>query len=75
VGYSAGLRSGNRCDSFADWGTVRFGQAAQSFLDIWDAALAFIGIVTLSVILDAMGFQYCRGSCGFPSFMGRESLV
>jgi arsenical pump membrane protein len=37
-------------------GTVSLGQAAQSFLDIWDAALAFIGIVALSVILDAMGF-------------------
>jgi arsenical pump membrane protein len=37
-------------------GTVTLGQAAQSFLDIWDAALAFIGIVALSVTLDAMGF-------------------
>jgi len=37
-------------------GTVSLGQAAQAFLDIWDAALAFIGIVALSVILDAMGF-------------------
>ena len=38
------------------FGTVSLGQAAQSFLDIWDAALAFIGIVALSVTLDAMGF-------------------
>lgn len=37
-------------------GTVSFGQAVQSFLDIWDAALAFLGIVALSVTLDAMGF-------------------
>ncbi len=37
-------------------GTVTLSQAAQSFLEIWDAALAFIGIVALSVILDAMGF-------------------
>jgi arsenical pump membrane protein len=37
-------------------GTVTLGQAAQSFLDIWDAALAFIGIVALSVTLDALGF-------------------
>ena len=37
-------------------GTVSLGQAAQSFLDIWDAALAFLGIVALSVTLDAMGF-------------------
>ena len=37
-------------------GTVTLGQAADSFLNIWDAALAFIGIVAFSVILDAMGF-------------------
>lgn len=37
-------------------GTVTLTQALQSFLDIWDAALAFIGIVALSVTLDAMGF-------------------
>jgi arsenical pump membrane protein len=37
-------------------GTVSLGQAAESFLNIWDAALAFIGIVALSVVLDAMGF-------------------
>jgi arsenical pump membrane protein len=37
-------------------GTLSLGQAAQSFLDIWDAALAFLGIIVLSVTLDAMGF-------------------
>jgi arsenical pump membrane protein len=37
-------------------GTVSLGVAAQSFLDIWDAALAFLGIIALSVTLDAMGF-------------------
>jgi arsenical pump membrane protein len=37
-------------------GTVSLGQAAESFLNIWDAALAFVGIVALSVVLDAMGF-------------------
>jgi len=37
-------------------GTVSLGQAVQSFFDIWDAALAFLGIVALSVKLDAMGF-------------------
>lgn len=37
-------------------GTVSLGQAAQSFFDIWDAALAFLGIIALSVTLDAMGF-------------------
>jgi arsenical pump membrane protein len=37
-------------------GTVTPEQALQSFVDIWDAALAFLGIVALSVTLDAMGF-------------------
>lgn len=37
-------------------GTVTLGQAAQAFLHIWDAALAFIGIIAFSVILEAMGF-------------------
>lgn len=37
-------------------GTVSLGQAAESFLNIWDAALAFLGIVALSVTLDALGF-------------------
>jgi arsenical pump membrane protein len=37
-------------------GTVSLGQAVESFLNIWDAALAFLGIVALSVTLDAMGF-------------------
>lgn len=37
-------------------GTVSLGQALESFLNIWDAALAFLGIVALSVTLDAMGF-------------------
>jgi arsenical pump membrane protein len=35
---------------------VTLSDAAAAFFDIWDAALAFIGIVTLSVTLDAMGF-------------------
>jgi arsenical pump membrane protein len=37
-------------------GTVSLSQAAQSFFEIWDATLAFLGIVVLSVVLDAMGF-------------------
>ncbi len=37
-------------------GTVTLSQAVQSFLEIWDAALAFIGIVTFSITLDKMGF-------------------
>lgn len=52
LGYAAGIGAA----ASLLLGTVTLGQAAQSFLDIWDAALAFIGIVALSVILDAMGF-------------------
>ncbi|MFB3890012.1 MAG: ArsB/NhaD family transporter [Candidatus Bathyarchaeia archaeon] len=37
-------------------GTVTLAEAGQAFLDIWDAALAFLGIIVLSVTLDAMGF-------------------
>jgi len=37
-------------------GTVTFEDAVAGFGDIWDAALAFVGIVTLSATLDAMGF-------------------
>jgi len=52
LGYAAGI--GAVTSLFL--GTVSLGQAAQSFLTIWDAALAFVGIVALSVVLDAMGF-------------------
>lgn len=52
LGYAAGIGAA----ASLLLGTVTLGQAAQSFLDIWDAALAFIGIVALSVTLDAMGF-------------------
>jgi len=52
IGYAAGI--GALASLLV--GTVSLGQAAESFLDIWDAALAFIGIVAFSVILDAMGF-------------------
>jgi arsenical pump membrane protein len=52
LGYAAGIGA----VASLLLGTVTLGQAAQSFLDIWDAALAFIGIVALSVTLDAMGF-------------------
>jgi arsenical pump membrane protein len=37
-------------------GTVSVDEAAAAFIDIWDAALAFVGIVTMSVTLDVMGF-------------------
>jgi arsenical pump membrane protein len=52
LGYAAGIGA----VASLLLGTVTVWQAAQSFLDIWDAALAFIGIVALSVTLDAMGF-------------------
>ena len=52
LGYAAGIGAA----ASLLLGTVSLGQAATSFLDIWDAALAFLGIVALSVVLDAMGF-------------------
>ena len=52
LGYAAGIGA----VASLILGTVSLGQAAQSFLNIWDAALAFLGIVALSVTLDAMGF-------------------
>ncbi|MEM3586990.1 MAG: ArsB/NhaD family transporter [Candidatus Jordarchaeaceae archaeon] len=36
--------------------TVSLSDVIEAFQDIWDAALAFIGIVATSVTLDAMGF-------------------
>jgi arsenical pump membrane protein len=55
-GIRLGLAAGIGALASLVLGTVTFGQAFQSFMDIWDAALAFIGIVALSVTLDAMGF-------------------
>ena len=52
LGYAAGIGA----VASLLLGTVSLGQAAESFLEIWDAALAFIGIVAFSMILDAMGF-------------------
>ena len=52
LGYAAGIGA----IASLLLGTVSLGQAATSFLNIWDAALAFLGIVALSVTLDAMGF-------------------
>jgi len=52
LGYAAGIGA----VASLLLGTVSLGEAAQAFTDIWDAALAFIGIVALSVTLDAMGF-------------------
>ena len=52
LGYAAGIGA----VASLLLGTVSLGQAAQFFLNIWDAALAFLGIVALSVTLDGMGF-------------------
>ena len=52
IGYAAGMGAA----ASLILGTVTLGEAATAFKDIWDAALAFIGIVALSVVLDAMGF-------------------
>ncbi|HLN90118.1 MAG TPA: ArsB/NhaD family transporter [Candidatus Binatia bacterium] len=52
LGYAAGIGA----IASLVLGTVSLEQASQSFLDIWDAALAFLGIIALSVTLDAMGF-------------------
>ena len=55
-GISLGLAAGIGAAASLVLGTVTLNDAASAFVDIWDAALAFIGIVTLSVTLDAMGF-------------------
>ena len=55
-GISLGLAAGIGAAASLLFGTVTLNDAATAFVDIWDAALAFIGIVTLSVTLDAMGF-------------------
>ena len=55
-GISLGLAAGIGAAASLLLGTVTLSDAAAAFVDIWDAALAFIGIVTLSVTLDAMGF-------------------
>jgi len=55
-GISLGLAAGIGAVASLLLGTVTLNDAAAAFIDIWDAALAFIGIVTLSVTLDAMGF-------------------
>ncbi len=44
-------------------GTVTLSQAYVSFFSIWDAALAFLGIVALSVVLDALGFFRWAALC------------
>ncbi|MEM1592271.1 MAG: ArsB/NhaD family transporter [Candidatus Bathyarchaeia archaeon] len=55
-GISLGLAAGIGAAVSLLLGTVTLSDAAEAFKDVWDAALAFIGIVTLSVTLDAIGF-------------------
>jgi arsenical pump membrane protein len=55
-GLNLGLAAGIGAIISLLLGTVTLGDAVQSFANIWDAALAFVGIIALSVILDAMGF-------------------
>ncbi len=55
-GINLGLAAGIGAAASLLLGTVTIGDAVASFESIWDAALAFVGIVTLSVTLDVMGF-------------------
>jgi arsenical pump membrane protein len=55
-GISLGLAAGVGAAFSLLFGTVSFNDAIAAFVDIWDAALAFIGIVAFSVTLDAIGF-------------------
>jgi arsenical pump membrane protein len=48
-GINLGLAAGVGAAASLLFGTVTLSDAAAAFVDIWDAALAFIGIVTLSV--------------------------
>jgi arsenical pump membrane protein len=55
-GINLGLAAGVGAALSLLLGTVTVFDAVQSLVDIWDAAFAFVGIVALSVTLDAMGF-------------------
>jgi arsenical pump membrane protein len=55
-GINLGLAAGIGAVASLLLGTVTLRDAALAFNDIWNAALAFVGIVTLSVTLDVMGF-------------------
>jgi arsenical pump membrane protein len=55
-GINLGLAAGIGAAASLLFGTVTVNDAIRAFGDIWDAALAFVGIVTLSVTLDALGF-------------------
>ncbi len=55
-GIKLGLAAGIGALASLLLGTVALSDALNSVMNIWDAALAFVGIVALSVTLDAMGF-------------------
>ncbi len=55
-GINLGLAAGIGAVASLLFGTVTLEDASLAFNDIWNAALAFVGIVTLSVTLDVMGF-------------------
>jgi arsenical pump membrane protein len=55
-GISLGLAAGLGAAASLLFGTVTLNDAVEAFINIWDAALAFIGIVAFSVTLDAIGF-------------------
>ncbi|MGB9622481.1 MAG: ArsB/NhaD family transporter [Candidatus Bathyarchaeia archaeon] len=55
-GINLGIAAGIGAIASLLFGTVTLNEAFEVFVDVWDAALAFIGIVALSVTLDALGF-------------------
>ena len=55
-GINLGLAAGIGAAASLLLGTVSVSDAITAFSSIWNAALAFVGIVTLSVTLDVMGF-------------------
>nr|MDO8133908.1 ArsB/NhaD family transporter [Candidatus Njordarchaeum guaymaensis] len=55
-GMNLGVAAGIGAIASLLLGTVTLTDATTALGNIWDAALAFVGIVTLSVTLDAMGF-------------------
>jgi len=55
-GINLGMAAGLGALASIILGTVAVADAVDAFYDIWDAALAFVGIVTLSVTLEVMGF-------------------
>ncbi|HEX9913375.1 MAG TPA: ArsB/NhaD family transporter [Candidatus Bathyarchaeia archaeon] len=55
-GINLGMAAGLGALASIVLGTVTVADAVDAFYDIWDAALAFVGIVTLSVTLEVMGF-------------------